>query len=114
MKPVSTINVGMNIRRILGFLGIDGISFLKSGTCFDKRFWGDYTKVCAHIFLDYCFKKYKFKKIKALVYPENFRVKTLLKSVGFEKEALLKDETLRNGKLQDIEIYTIMEAKNAY
>lgn len=77
-------------------------------TCFDKRFWGDYTKVCARIFLDYCFKKYKFKKIKALVYPENFRVKTLLKTVGFKKEALLKGETLRNNKLQDIEVYSVI------
>ena len=77
-------------------------------TCFDKRFWGDYTKVCACIFLDYCFKKYKFKKIKALVYPENFRVKTLLKTVGFKKEALLKGETLRNNKLQDIEVYSVI------
>ncbi len=75
-------------------------------TCFDRRFWGDYTKVCARIFLDHCFEKYKFEKIKALVYPENFRVKTLLKSAGFEKEALLKGETLRNKKLQDIEIYS--------
>lgn len=75
-------------------------------TCFDRRFWGDYTKVCARIFLDHCFEKYKFEKIKALVYPENFRVKTLLKSAGFEKEALLRGETLRNKKLQDIEIYS--------
>lgn len=75
-------------------------------TCFDKRFWGNYTKACARIFLDYCFKIYDFEKIKALVYPENFRVKTLLKSAGFEKEALLKGETLRNNKLQDIEIYS--------
>ena len=46
-------------------------------------------------------------KIKALVYPENFRVKTLLKLTGFEKEALLKNETLRKGKLQDIEVYSL-------
>lgn len=74
-------------------------------TCFDKRYWGDYTKKCAEMFLEHCFKKYKFRKIKALVYPENYRVKTLMKSAGFEKEALLKGETLRNNRLQDIEIY---------
>lgn len=77
-------------------------------TCFDKRFWGNYTKTCAKIFLNFCFEHYGFKKIKALVYPENFRVKTLLKSSGFEKEALLKDETLRNNKLQDIEVYSVI------
>jgi RimJ/RimL family protein N-acetyltransferase len=82
-------------------------------TCFDKRFWGDYTKICAKIFLDYCFLKYGLIKIKALVYPENFRVKTLLKFAGFEKEALLKGETMRNGKLQDIEVYSkIRRMKN--
>ncbi len=76
-------------------------------TCFDRRFWGAYTKYCAKIFFDYCFKKYNFVKIKALVYPENFRVKALLKSAGFEKEALLKKETTRKGKLQDIELYSL-------
>lgn len=76
-------------------------------TCFDKRFWGDYTKICAKVFLNYCFEKYKLEKIKALVYPENARVKTLLKFAGFEKEGLLKGETLRNNKLQDIEIYAL-------
>ncbi len=81
-------------------------------TCFDKRFWGDYTKMCGKIFLNYCFEKYNLEKIKALVYPENFRVKTLLKSIGFEKEALLKGETLRNNKLQDIEVYACRKDKN--
>ena len=76
-------------------------------TCFDRRFWGGYTKYCAKLFFEYCFKKYNFMKIKALVYPENFRVKTLLKLTGFEKEALLKNETLRKGKLQDIEVYSL-------
>ena len=82
-------------------------------TCFDKRFWGNYTKTCAKIFLDYCFKIYDFEKIKALVYPENFRVKTLLKSAGFEKEALLKGETLKNNKLQDIEIYSCKKQEHS-
>ena len=80
-------------------------------TCFDKRFWGDYTKNCARLFLDFCYEKFGFKKIKALVYPENVRVKTLLKSAGFEKEALLKCETMRNNRLQDVEVYSKLYEK---
>ncbi len=76
-------------------------------TCFDRKFWGDYTKKCAKFFIDHCFQKYGFTKIKAQVYPENCRVKNLLKNAGFKKEALLKGETLRGGKLQDIEIYSV-------
>ena len=95
------------------FIG-DGQRFYSAEitTCFDKRFWGDYTKKCGKNFLKKCFKDFGLKKIKALIYSENFRVKTLLKAIGFEKEALLKCETLRNGKPQDIEIYSIMEVKN--
>lgn len=80
-------------------------------TCFDKKYWGMYTKLCAVIFLNFCFKKCGFKKIKALVYPENKRVKNLLKFAGFKFEALLKDETIRNKKSQDIEIYSCRKAE---
>lgn len=80
-------------------------------TCFDKNYWGIYTKICAYCFLRLIFQKYGFEKIKALIYPENFRVKNLLLYSGFSKEALLKNETKRNGKLQDIEIYSILKER---
>lgn len=78
-------------------------------TCFDPSFWGSYTKLCAKKFIKYCFKKYKLKKLKAYVFFQNFKVKTLLKQSGFKKEALLKAETLKNGQLQDIEVYSIIK-----
>lgn len=56
-------------------------------TCFKMKYWGDYTKKCAKLFLNFCFERFGFYKIKALVYPENSRVITLLKHAGFEKEA---------------------------
>lgn len=76
-------------------------------TCFLPKFWGIYPKYCAKIFLKQCFDKFGFTKIKALIYPQNFRVKTLLKESGFEKEATLKSETQKNGKPQDIEVYSL-------
>lgn len=78
-------------------------------TCFEPEFWGKYTKICAEKFVNYCFKKYKLKKIKACIFPQNFRVQTLLRQTGFQKEATLKGETIKNGKLQDIEIYSIIK-----
>ena len=80
-------------------------------TCFDKSYWGVFPKICAIIFLNLCFEKFGFKKIKALVYPENYRVKTLLKFAGFKFEALLKGETMRNNKEQDIEVYSCRKAE---
>lgn len=80
-------------------------------TCFDKRFWGTYTKVCANAFLRFVFRKYGFEKIKVYVYPDNFRTRGLIEFCGFEKEAVLKSETLRNGKLQDIEVYSLFKER---
>lgn len=80
-------------------------------TCFVPEFWGKYTKTCARKFVNYCFKKYKFKKLKAYVFPQNTKVKTLLKKTGFKKEAVLTAETIKNGKLQDIEVYSIINRK---
>ena len=76
-------------------------------TCFDRRFWGGYTKYCAKLFLNFCFHKLKINKLKVQVYPQNSRTKTILRYCGFEKEAFLKNETLKNGQMQDIEIYSI-------
>lgn len=78
-------------------------------TCFNPDFWGKYTKICAKKFIKYCFKKYKFKKLKAYVFPQNFKVKTLLKCAGFKKETVLKAETFKNGVLQDIEVFSIIQ-----
>lgn len=80
-------------------------------TCFNPVFWGDYTKFCAKKFIKYCFKKYKLKKLKACVFVQNFKVKTLLKKSGFKKEAVLKAETFKNGVLQDIEVYSIIKSE---
>jgi len=103
---------------VVGFVYLDNITgnsnYLHSAeltTCFNKKVWGNYTKLCALIFLNFCFNKLGFKKIKALVYPDNYRVKTLLKYSGFKQEGLLLGETIRNNKLQDIEIYACRKDK---
>lgn len=80
-------------------------------TCFEPEFWGQYTKKCAKKFIKYCFKKYKFKKLKAYVFPQNLNVRTFLKTAGFKKEATLKAETIKGGALQDIDVYSIVRRK---
>jgi len=77
-------------------------------TCFNPIYWGIYTKICAKKFIKYIFKKYKLKKLKAHIFSQNFKVKALLKRSGFKKEAVLKAETLKNGQLQDIEVFSII------
>jgi RimJ/RimL family protein N-acetyltransferase len=98
----------------MGFVFLDnfvgGEKYLYSAeltTCFDKKAWGDFTRYCAKIFLKKCFDKFGFYKIKAQIYPDNFRVKNLLKDAGFEYESTLYNETLRVGNPQDIAVYAL-------
>lgn len=79
--------------------------------CFFKKFWGDFTYDTAKKFFNLCFNTLGLKKVKALIYPQNFRVKTLLKKCGFQKEGYLKSETVCCGKLQDIEVYSLIKER---
>ena len=79
-------------------------------TCFEREAWGNFTKNCAKFFLKKCFQELGLHKIRASIYPDNFRVSTLLKSAGFVYEATLPQETIRNGKVQDIDVYALYKS----
>ncbi len=100
--------------KFMGFVYLDNFTgnekYLYSAeltTCFDRCAWGSFTRYSAKIFLKKCFDELGLYKIKAQIYPENHRVRTLLKNSGFVYEATLKNETLRCGKPQDIEVYSL-------
>lgn len=98
----------------MGFVSLDNFTGNKYKsfcaeltTCFHPKAWGVFTRYSAKIFLKKCFDQFGLYKIKALIFPDNYRVKTLLKSAGFEYETTLPKDTVRNNKLQDIEVYSI-------
>lgn len=116
-SPYFWIVIHKKNRQVAGFAFLDNFTGTEGNfhsaeitTCFNPNFWGNYTKYCAKKFIKYCFKKYKIKKLKASIFPQNFKVKALLKRAGFKKEAVLKMETLKNGILQDIEVYSIVNS----
>jgi len=76
-------------------------------TCYEKEAWGSFTRYSAKFFLKYCFDRFGLQKIKAMVYPDNFRITKLLESAGFKYESVLPAETMRNGKPQDINAYAL-------
>lgn len=78
-------------------------------TAFKPEYWGDFTKKVAKKFVRYCFKKLGFKKLKAKVFKENVRSAAILRAAGMKFEAELKSETMKNGKPQDILIYSIIK-----
>ena len=103
-----------NLDKFMGFVFLDNFTGNGSANfsaeitvCFDKKAWGSFVRYSAKFFLKYCFDTFGFYKIKALIFPDNFRVKKLLKQVGFEYETTLPDETLRFNKVQNIDVYSI-------
>lgn len=103
-----------NTGKFMGFVFLDNfvgcagnLYSAELTTCFDVRAWGNYTRYSAKFFLKKCFDDFGLYKIKAQIYPDNFRVKNLLKDSGFIYEATLKNETKRAGKPQDIEVYSL-------
>lgn len=102
--------------KLAGFVFLDNWTGAKNSlhaaevtTCFNPAYWGKYTKFCARKFVKYCFKRYGLKKLKASVFVQNFKVKTLLKCAGFQKEATLRAETLKDGQLQDIDVFSVIK-----
>lgn len=98
--------------RFMGFVFLDNfigndkkLYSAELTTCFDKKAWGSFTRYSAKFFLKKAFDEFGLYKIKAQIYPDNFRVRNLLKDCGFQYETTLKNETLRLGKPQDIEVY---------
>lgn len=82
--------------------------------CFDRKYWGTFTKYAAKEFQKFCFEILGLCKIKAIVYTQNFRVKAILNSCGFEREALLKGETRKNNRLQDVEVYSVFNTRECF
>ena len=90
------------------FTGNESSNFSAELTiCFDKKAWGSFIRYAAKIFLKQCFDAFGFYKIKALIFPDNYRVKKLLKQTGFEFDTILPAQTMRCKKIQDIEVYSI-------
>ncbi len=90
------------------FVGDNSTNFsAELTTCFEPKAWGVFTRYSAKFFLKKAFDELGLYKIKALVYPQNHRTSVLLKSAGFEYETTLKNETVNNNKLQDIDVYSI-------
>lgn len=118
-SPYFWIVVNKKNEKLAGFVFLDNWTGTKNNchsaevtTCFNPAYWGAYTKFCAKKFIKYCFKNYKLKKLKAYVFPQNFKVKTFLKKAGFNKEAVLRSETVKNGEPQDIEVFAIIKTEN--
>lgn len=117
-SPFFWVIIDKKSSKVAGFVYLDNwvgdgekLHSAEVTTCFNPSFWGKYTKICAKRFINYSFKKYKLTKLKAHVFPQNQKVKTFLKVIGFKKEAVLKAETIKNNELQDIEVYSIIRSE---
>lgn len=76
------------------------------GYWFFPEFWGKgYAKESMQVLLDNLSKQQNIHRFIAEVEPENTGSIALLKSLGFNREAVFKDHEFRNNQFADLEIW---------
>lgn len=72
-------------------------------------FWRKgYMKEAIHAVVQYGFNKLNFHSIEAMINPENIASAAVLESVGFKREAFLKENYFFRGKFLDTAIYSLL------
>ena len=77
--------------------------------CFEKKYWGAFTRKAALKFFTYCFDELGLLKLKAQIYSFNSRVRSILEFSGFKLDGILRGETIKDGVLADIEVYSLLK-----
>lgn len=109
-------------RAMLGFLAVDEKSCEQAGVIvfddyngvsasfsavIEPKFRGQQAVSRTKPFIHAIARQLKLKKLKAEVFSGNTAPIIALSRLGFEKEATLHSETLVNGKVKDIDIYSL-------
>lgn len=76
-----------------------------------EPFWGKgiATKAC-HLITQYAFKELKLHRIYSSVFDYNKGSMRVLEKCGYQREAILKQGILKNGKMHDEHIYAKLKA----
>jgi RimJ/RimL family protein N-acetyltransferase len=75
-----------------------------------KELWGrGIGSTALRLLLDYAFTVQGLERISAEVYGFNTRSQRLMERVGFQKEGILRQHELQNGKRQDLHVYGILK-----
>lgn len=120
-SPFFFVILNSDTNDFAGFVYLDNLigncERLHSGeitVCFEKKYWGNFTRKAAVAFFDYCFRTLELKKVKAQIYPFNNRVRKLLEFSGFQKDGVLRGETLKNGRLENVEVFSLLSSDLNY
>lgn len=74
--------------------------------CVDRAYWGFGSFAIAKKGLRFLFKKLKIRKLSAEIIGENTLALSLLKRLGFELEAVLKNEYTKGDKAYNLYIFS--------
>lgn len=99
--------------KLIGGIGFNSITVnhkAEIGYWLAKSYWGNGIMAKAVVQMcKYGFQEFRLSRIQALVFSFNGRSKSVLKKAGFEYEGNLKNWYLKNGKIFDGELYSIVK-----
>ncbi|GHO79139.1 acetyltransferase [Ktedonobacter sp. SOSP1-85] len=77
-----------------------------------KELWGrGIGSTALRLLLDYAFTVQGLERVYSEVYGFNTRSQRLMERTGFQKEGILRQHTLQNGKRQDLHLYGILKSE---
>lgn len=75
-----------------------------------KELWGrGIGSTALRLLLDYAFTVQGLERVYSHVYGFNTRSQRLMEHVGFQREGILRQHDLQNGKRQDLHVYGILK-----
>jgi RimJ/RimL family protein N-acetyltransferase len=75
-----------------------------------KELWGrGIGSTALRLLLDYAFTVQGLERVYSEVYGFNTRSQRLMEHVGFQREGILRQHDLQNGKRQDLHVYGILK-----
>jgi len=76
------------------------------------KFWGKgYVSEAVNKIISYSFKKMNVHRIEGWIEGANFKSKKVMKGLGFQPEAHLKDYEIKDGIFIDMEIYALINSQ---
>lgn len=102
-------------RRMIGYTSINNIDHLNKKAYFGGIVIGEpdcrdgVSLLEAEIIkLDYAYNQLNLNRIYADTQPSHYSSPSLLLALGFQKEGTMRDYVYKNGKYQDIDLYSIL------
>lgn len=116
IRKGTSYNLGIELRNTSGIIGMIGVMDISEkhkrgevGYWVNRKYWHQgYASEALELMLNFCFKKLKFRKVVAGVFPPNEISSLMLLRAGFKLEGRLRRHIKKDGRWMDLLRYGLL------